>query len=154
MNLIANGTLALLRHPEAWERLQRDPDLAHPAVEELLRYDGSVKATVRWAKEDVEIGDRTIEQGQRVLVALSAANRDPAQFEDPDRLVIDRDPNPHVAFAHGIHVCIGASLARMESQEAFRGLTARLGCPTLATETLEYHPSVVGRALKALPIAF
>ncbi len=154
MNLIANGTLALMHHPEEWERLRRKPALVSSAVEELLRFDGTVKATVRWAKEDVEVGGRTLRKGDRVLVALSAANRDPEQFDDPDRLDLTRDPNPHVAFAHGIHVCLGAPLARMEAQEAFSGLTQRLQCPTLETEDLEYHSTVVHRALKALPVAF
>ncbi len=154
MNLIANGTLALLRHPDQWERLKREPDLIESAVEELLRYDGSVKATVRWAKEDVEIGSKTVREGERLLVALSAANRDPQRFGNPDRLDITRTPNPHVAFAHGIHVCLGAPLARMEAQEAFSGLTQRLPVPTLATERLDYHPTVVSRALKALPVTF
>ncbi len=154
MNLIANGTLALLRHPDQWERLKREPDLVESAVEELLRYDGSVKATVRWAKEDVEIGSKTVREGERLLVALSAANRDPQRFGNPDRLDITRTPSPHVAFAHGIHVCLGAPLARMEAQEAFSGLTQRLPVPTLATERLDYHPTVVSRALSALPVTF
>jgi cytochrome P450 len=154
MNLIANGTLALIRHPEEWERLREEPTLIGPAVEELLRYDGSVKATVRWAREDAEMGGKTIKQGQRLLVALSAANRDPEQFETPERLDLARDPNPHVAFAHGIHVCLGASLARLEAQETFSALTRRLPCPTLEQEDLEYRPTVVSRALKALPIRF
>ena len=154
MNLIANGTLALLRHPDQWERLKRDPDLAQTAVEELLRYDGSVKTTVRWAKEEVRLDGRTIEKEQRALIGLSAANRDPAQFENPDGLDLARDPNLHVAFAHGIHVCIGASLARLEAQEAFSAMTQRLPLPSLETEDLEYVPTVVHRALKALPITW
>ncbi|MFQ5967687.1 MAG: cytochrome P450 [Acidimicrobiia bacterium] len=152
MNLIANGTLALIRHPQEWDRLRQDPALIGTAVEELLRYDGSVKATVRWAKESVDIGDRHMQQGERILVGLSAANRDPDQFQEPDRLDVARDPNPHVAFAHGIHVCLGASLARMEAQEAFSALTRRLPCPTLETDELEYHRTVVSRALRAMPV--
>lgn len=154
MNLIANGTLALIRHPEEWERLRREPDLVPSAVEELLRYDGSVKATVRWAREQAEVGGKTIRAGDRLLVALSAANRDPEQFERPDELSLARDPNQHVAFAHGIHVCLGAPLARMEAQEAFRALTQRLPLPALETEAYEYRPTVVGRALEALPVSF
>lgn len=154
MNLIANGTLALIRHPGAWERLQQEQDHIPSAVEELLRYDGSVKVTVRWAREDVEVGGKTIRAGERLLVALSAANRDPEQFKDPDELDLARAPNPHVAFAHGIHVCLGAPLARMEAQEAFRGITRRLPSPTLETEDYEYRPTVVGRALRALPVSF
>ena len=154
MNLIANGTLALMRHPDQWERLTEDPGIIKPAMEELLRYDGSVKTTVRWARRNVEIGGETIKAGQRVLVGLTGANRDPAQFEDPDVLDLTRDPNLHVAFAHGIHVCVGAPLARMEAQEAFVALTSRLPCPSFETEELEYFPTVVGRSLKALPVVF
>lgn len=154
MNLIANGTLALINHPEQWRRLAMQPDLIPSAVEELLRYDGSVKATVRWAKEDVEIGGKRIEQGQRILVGLSAANRDPAVFDAPNTLDITRYPNPHVAFAHGIHVCIGANLARLEAQEAFAGLTSRLPVPELDTERIEYFPTVVGRSIRSLPVRF
>ncbi len=153
MNLIANGTLALIRHPEEWERLREDQALVPSAVEELLRYDGSVKATVRWAREQAEVGGKTIRAGDRLLVALSAANRDPKQFERPDELNLARHPNQHVAFAHGIHVCLGAPLARMEAQEAFRGLTQRLLPPALETESLMYRRTVVGRALEALPIS-
>ncbi|MCP3902527.1 MAG: cytochrome P450 [Planctomycetes bacterium] len=154
MNLIANGTLALMRHPDQWNLLRYEPLRIEDAVEELLRFDGSVKATVRWAKEDAEIGDRKIEQGQRVLVSLSGANRDPEVFTEPDVLDITRSPNAHVAFAHGIHVCIGANLARLEAQEAFTGLTSRLQVPTAEIDEIEYFPTVVGRAIKRLPISF
>lgn len=154
MNLIANGTLALSRHPDQWERLKREPELIETAVEELLRYDGSVKATVRWAKSDADVGGKKIAAGQKVLCALSAANRDPAQFPDPDRLDITRNPNPHVAFGQGIHICLGAPLARVECQEAIASLTRRLPVPKVANDQLEYHPTVVSRALKALPITF
>ncbi|MFQ5944845.1 MAG: cytochrome P450 [Candidatus Methylomirabilales bacterium] len=154
MNLICNGMVALMRHADQWERLKRDPGLAATAVEELLRYDGSVKTTVRWAKEDVQLDGRTIQKEQRALIGLSAANRDPAEFENPDSLDLARDPNLHVAFAHGIHVCIGAPLARLEAQEAFTAVTQRLPLPTLETEDLEYVPTVVHRALKALPVTW
>lgn len=154
MNLIANGTLALARNPDQWERLKTEPALIESAVEELLRYDGSVKATVRWARNETPIGGKTIRAGQKVLCALSAANRDPAQFPDPDRLDITRNPNPHVAFGQGIHVCLGAPLARLEGQEAIAGLVRRLALPKIDTDTLEYHPTVVSRALRRLPIVF
>jgi cytochrome P450 len=154
MNLIANGTLALMQHPGQWNLLKHEPTRVACAVEELLRFDGSVKATVRWAKHDVEVGGNLIEEGQRVLVSLSGANRDPERFADPDVLDISRDPNPHVAFAHGIHVCIGANLARLEAQEAFKGLTNRLPVPKLDVDQVEYFPTVVGRAIKRLPVTF
>lgn len=154
MNLIANGVLALAHHPEQWERLKADPKLVESAVEELLRYDGSVKATVRWARSEAQVGGRTIKAGQKVLCALSAANRDPEHFPEPDRLDITRAPNPHVAFGQGIHICLGAPLARLEAQEAIAGLTRRLNAPRVATTKLEYHPTVVSRALRNLPIEF
>lgn len=154
MNLIANGTLALMRHPDQWTRLREEPELIDSAVEELLRYDGSVKATVRWAKQPAEVGGKTIKKGDKVLVALSGANRDPEQFADPDRLDLSRDPNPHVAFAHGIHVCLGAPLARMEAQESFRGLTQRFEVPSLQTQDVIYHPTVVSRAIEVLDVTF
>ncbi len=154
MNLIANGTLALMRHGDQWERCKNEPDVIESTVEELLRYDSSVKATVRWAKKDAEVGGIPIAAGDKLLVVLSAANRDPAQFDDPDRLDISRDPNPHVAFAHGIHVCLGAPLARMEAQETFAALTRRLPVPSIDGGEPQYHSTVVSRALKALPVVF
>ncbi len=155
MNLIANGTLALMEHPEQWEILRDNPVFLKRAVEELLRYDGSVKSTVRWAKKDVMVGDKLVKQGERLLVSLSGANRDPLQFENPDTLDVTRDPNLHVAFAHGIHVCLGASLARMEAEEAFAGLIKRITCPKVDEDAyLNYYPSVVHRALKNLPVTF
>ncbi len=154
MNLIANGVVALAQHPDQWTRLKNEPALVEPAVEELLRYDGSVKATVRWAKTDATVRGKAIRAGQKVLCALSAANRDPSQFPEPDRLDITRNPNPHVAFGQGIHICLGAPLARLEGQEAIGGLTRRLPPPTIAVDKLEYHPTVVSRAIKSLPITW
>ncbi len=152
MNLITNGTLALMRHPAEWERLHDDPSIAEKAVEELLRYDGSVKTTVRWAKQDVDLKGTKIRQGERLLIGLSAANRDATQFADPDRLDLTRDPNAHVAFAHGIHTCIGGPLARMEAQESLLEMTKRLTCPVLETDDLHYVPSVIHRALEKMPV--
>lgn len=154
MNLITNGTLALMRHPGEWERLHDDPSIVEKAVEELLRYDGSVKTTVRWAKEDVTLKGTTVRKGERLLIALSAANRDPKQFSDPDGLNLTRDPNAHVAFAHGIHTCIGGPLARMEAQESLLEMTRRLTCPVLETNDLRYVPSVIHRALEKMPVSF
>ncbi|MBX7156486.1 MAG: cytochrome P450 [Candidatus Kapaibacterium sp.] len=155
MNLIANGTLALMNNSEQWEKLANDPTLIKKAVEELLRFDGSVKSTVRWAKVDVEVGGKQIKAGDRLLVSLAGASRDPKQFPNPDELDVTRDPNLHVAFAHGIHICLGASLARMEVDEAFSGLIKKITCPKLKEGVeLSYYPSVVHRALKELPITF
>jgi cytochrome P450 len=153
-NALANGLLALLRNRDQWERLRADPSLARTAVEELLRYDGVVKAMLRWAKEDVEVGGKTIKEGDRILLSLFGANRDPAKFPEPDRLDIARHPNPHVAFGHGIHLCLGAPLARLELHESFIALSQRFPDMRLAVapEGLQYHPTVVSRALEALPV--
>ncbi len=153
-NALANGLLALLRNRDQWERLRADPSLARTAVEELLRYDGVVKAMLRWAKEDVEVGGKTIKEGDRILLSLFGANRDPAKFPEPDRLDIARHPNPHVAFGHGIHLCLGAPLARLELHESFIALSQRFPDMRLAVapEELQYHPTVVSRALEALPV--
>lgn len=153
MNMISNGTLAFMNHPDQWKKLQDDPSLLKKAVEEMLRYDGSVKATVRWAKVDTEIGGKKIKAGDRLLVSLSGANRDPDQFMNPDQMDINRDPNLHVAFAHGIHVCLGASLARMEVDEAFAGLVSRVNVPEWSGNgELSYYPSVVHRAIQYFPV--
>jgi cytochrome P450 len=125
MNLIGNGTVALLRHREQWRRLVEDPSLAPGAVEEVLRYDGPVHLTGRTATRELHVGDVVVEKGQTVTTVLAAANRDPARFADPDRLDITRADNHHLAFSQGIHYCLGAALARLEGQEAFRGLVQR-----------------------------
>jgi cytochrome P450 len=151
-NLLANGLLALLQHRDQWELLARDPSLAFSATEELLRYDGPVKATFRWARADAELGGKTIRAGDRMLLVLASANRDPDRFPQPDRVDITRNPNPHVAFGHGIHVCLGAPMARLEGQEAFAALARRFPGMRLATDELEYHPTIVSRALAELPV--
>ncbi len=149
-NLLANGLVALMEQRDQWERLRRDPSLVRPAVEELLRYDGPVKATFRWARVDTELGGRPIRAGDRMLLVLGAANRDPRKFARPDELDITRTPNPHVAFGHGIHVCLGAPLARLEAQEAFLALSQRFPTLRLADRPREYHRTIVARALKEL----
>jgi cytochrome P450 len=133
-NLIGNGTVALLRNRDQWDRLRDDPSLIGSAIEELLRYDGPVHVTGRTATCDVEVGDVTIERGQGVTTLLAAANRDPERFPDPDRLDVGRADGPHLTFSHGIHYCLGAALARLEGQEAFLALTRRFAGLELAEE--------------------
>lgn len=153
-NLIGNGMLGLLRNPDQLDRLRADPSLVATAVEELLRYDGPVQATGRVAMEELEIGGQRVTPGQAVLTVLGAANRDPAQFERPDELDLDRQPNEHVAFGDGIHFCLGAPLARAEGQIAFETLLRRFAHPRLETESLQWGGSFILRGLKSLPIAF
>ena len=121
-NLIGNGTLALLREPDQWRRLCADPALLPTAIEELLRFDGPVQATLRVALEDVEIDGHAIPAGALVLVSIGAANHDPAVFEAPEQLDLARDPNPHLAFGQGVHYCLGANLARLEIRVFFEEL--------------------------------
>jgi cytochrome P450 len=153
-NLLANGLLAFMRHPEQIELLRRDLTWLGAAVEECLRYDSPVTATVRWATEDMELEGRHIEAGQKLLLVLGSANRDPAQFADPDRFDITRGvtPQQHLAFAVGTHYCLGAPLARQEGEVAFSTLFQRFNTLTLATDTVEYKPMVIARALASLPV--
>jgi len=152
-NLIGNGMLALLRHPDELSRLRADPSLIGSAVEELLRYDSPVQMRVRVARETVEIGGRRIAKGQRVLILVGAANRDPARFPDPDRLDIARPDNRHLAFGHGIHFCTGAPLARLEGAIAIRRLLRRFPRLELTTDQLAWRETLTLRALNALPVS-
>jgi cytochrome P450 len=153
VNLIANGLLALVRDPGARARLQADPALAGSAVEELLRYDSPVQFTSRHALTDLDVGGRHIRAGETVVAVLGAANRDPAQFPDPDRLDLARKPNRHLAFGGGIHFCLGAPLARMEAAIAIPALLARLPGLELAGPPVR-RDTVTLRGLTSLPVTF
>jgi len=155
VNLIASGTLALLTHPEEMARLRQDPSLLPAAVEELLRFTSPVNhVTARFATEDLRIGDVVIPAGDPVLIATSSADRDPAQFPDPDRLDIGRDSGSHVAFGHGIHYCLGAPLARMEAEVALGALLTRFPEVSLAVppEELRWRPVSLMNGLESLPV--
>ncbi len=151
-NLIGNGTLALARHPDQATILRDDPELMATAVEELLRFDGPVQATIRHALADTDVGEVQVAKGESTLVVLAAANRDPAVFEQPDRLDVRRKDNRHIAFGQGIHYCVGAPLARLEAQVAFSGLLRRYPRLALADETIEYGGTFILRGLKSLMI--
>jgi pimeloyl-[acyl-carrier protein] synthase len=154
VNLIGNGTLALLRHPDQLQLLRAQPGLIAGAVEELLRFDGPVQRTARIPSEDLTLGGRTIPQGDLVMPFIGAADRDPAQFPEPDRLNITRAENRHVAFGLGIHFCLGAPLARIEGQIAIATLLRRLPRLALATDRPAFRPSLTLRGLEALPVSF
>jgi pimeloyl-[acyl-carrier protein] synthase len=126
VNLIANGVLTLIQHPDQLSLLRKNPALLPGAVEELLRFEAPVQITDRVALEHVNLDGERIEAGERVIVGIGAANRDAAVFDQPDRLDITRNPNPHLSFSHGIHFCLGASLARLEGQLAVWSLLERL----------------------------
>jgi cytochrome P450 len=155
VNLIASGVLALLLNPGELGRLRADPSLTGDAVEELLRYVAPVShATFRCAAEPVELGGVRIGPGDAVFVALSGANRDPARFGDPEELDLGRDSSGHLAFGHGIHYCVGAPLARLEAEIAFRGLLERFSGIQLAVppESLRWRPSSLIHGLESLPV--
>jgi cytochrome P450 len=151
-NLIGNGILTLLRSPFELRRLREDPGLLAMTVEELLRYESPVQRVGRMANQDVEIGGKLIPEGAVVCALLGAANRDPAKFAQPDRFEIRHRNYRHLAFGHGVHVCLGAPLARLEGQIAIATLLRR--CPNLAliNETPEWRNSTELRALKRLSV--
>ena len=123
-------------------------------MEELLRYDGPVQRTARIPSAAATIDGRTIEAGEMVMPFIGAADRDPAQFPDPDRLDLTRADNRHIAFGWGIHFCLGAPLARLEGQIAINTLVQRFPKLALATDRPEYRQSLTLRGLKSLPVAF
>ncbi len=156
VNLIGNGTLALMQHREQWDRLRAEPDLIKPAVEELLRFTAPVLLTTeRYAREDVELGGgAAIPRGGAAFGVIGSANRDPAVFAEPDVLDLGRANNRHLGFGHGIHYCVGAPLARLEAQVAFATLARRLPDLRLAVpeERLRWRKSLLLRGLEALPV--
>jgi cytochrome P450 PksS len=156
VNLIGNGTLALLEHPEQTRRLRDDPGLIRSAVEELLRYASPAEtATERYAREPVTLGGVTIPQGSMVYPVLASANRDERQFPNPDALDLAREPNRHLAFGLGTHFCLGATLARLEGQIAINTLLRRAPSLRLAVEprALPWRAGLILRGLKSLPVA-
>ncbi|MFF6843428.1 cytochrome P450 [Streptomyces tanashiensis] len=155
-HFIGNAVLALLRHPEALDRLRRNPDLIPGALDELLRYDAPVSvATFRHSTADLRIGDVEIPAGHPILIAPGAANRDPATFPDPNHLNLDRDAGAHLAFGHGIHRCPGAPLARAEAEIALSALLTRFPDThlTAPADSLPRHRSRLTRGLTTLPLS-
>ncbi|MFD9903833.1 cytochrome P450 [Streptomyces sp. NPDC059063] len=162
VNLIGNGTYALLTHPEQRQALQKSLDAGETAlletgIEELLRYDGPVElATWRFATEPLCIGGQDIAAGDPVLVVLAAADRDPDRFPDPDLLDLARRDNQHLGYGHGIHYCLGAPLARLEGQAALATLLRRLPDLQLAVDPAElrWRGGLIMRGLRTLPVEF
>ena len=152
VNLVGNGALTLLRHPDQLQRWRDKEVPTRAAVEELLRYEPPISRTARVAHTDVDIGGVTVRQGEMVVALMAAANRDPAVFGDPDGLDLGRSPNPHASFGHGIHFCLGAALARVEGQVALEALVTRF--PSLRLDTVEPHwkSSLVLRGLASLAV--
>jgi cytochrome P450 PksS len=156
VNLLASGTLALLDHPDQLDRLRNEPSIVKTAVEELLRFTSPVEiSTERYASEDLTIAETTIPRGDLVLAVLGSANRDQQQFAQPDQLDLSRGPNPHLAFGHGAHYCVGSPLARLEGQIAFETLVRRLPKLRLAVPraSLRWRRGLFLRGLERLPVA-
>jgi cytochrome P450 len=152
VNLIGNGTLALLRFPDQAQRLRDDPSLLHTAIEELLRFDSPVQLTVRVAGDEIALPTATLQKGQMAILMLGAANRDPEQFADPDRIDVGRMDNRHLAFGMGIHFCLGAPLARMEGQAAIGDIVRRFPDMRLIDENPPYKPNFTLRGLASLRV--
>lgn len=152
-NATTGGLLALLQHPEQMEKLRRDPSLIDSAVEEIVRWTSPVIQFCRTPNRDVEVRGHKIKAGENMTLFYPSANRDEEVFEDPFTFRIDRDPNPHVAFGIGEHVCLGANLARLELRSAFRTLIPRLEHIELAGPVDRLRSSFVG-GIKRMPIRY
>jgi cytochrome P450 len=153
-NLIGNGLLTLLGHPEHMQRLRSDPALMPSAIEELLRYESPSQHTARLAPEDSELGGKKIRKRQAVIAVMGAANRDPERFPNPDLLDLSREDNRHLAFGWAAHFCFGAALARIEGQVAFETILRRLPGLALAPGPLTWRCNLGLRGLEALPVSF
>ncbi|MFD8494671.1 cytochrome P450 [Amycolatopsis sp. NPDC059657] len=153
-NLITNGLLAFIDHPEQYELLRADPSLLHTATEELLRWVSPFAHTQRFTKSDVKLSGCPVSAGEPMVVSIVSANRDPAVFDEPESFLVDREPNPHIAFGRGIHFCLGASLARIEIQEFLSALIERVEKIELTVDrdTLTWRPGVFMRSLSELPV--
>jgi cytochrome P450 len=154
VNLIGNGTLSLLRHPDQLQKLRDDLSLTKNTVEEVLRYDPPVQMTLRIALDDMQVGDVALKKGQQAILLLASANRDPEQFREPERFDITRDASRHLAFGHGIHFCLGAPLARVEGEIALGTLVRRVQGLELRTEAPAYKENIVLRGLASLPVGY
>ncbi len=153
-NLIGNAVLCFAEHPAQLARVRAEPSLLPSAIEEVLRYRTPIQAVFRMTKRAVELHGRRIPAGVLVLAVIGAANRDASQFSEPDRFDVARDPNPHIAFGHGIHFCLGAALARLEARIALGDLLARVKSFELATDAWEPRRAFHVHGPTRLPIRF
>jgi cytochrome P450 len=151
-NLLGNGLLALLTHPEQLADWRAHPEIAPSAVEELLRFDSPVQFNLRAALEPAELAGQPLERGDRIVVLQGAANRDPEEFDRPDELDLRRSPNTPLSFGWGIHHCIGAALARLEGEIAFNALLSRFDSIELLDEEPQWRPGFTLRGLQSFPL--
>lgn len=153
-NLIGNGIYNLLKHPDQLELLKQKPDLIDSAVNEILRFEGPVQLVRRFAGEDIEINGMKIKAGEMIIVLVGAANRDPSEFDSPDKFDITRGVKKHLAFGHGIHHCAGAALAELEGQIALSTVFRRLPNLKLQANSLHWQLPFALRGITAIPVAF
>jgi cytochrome P450 len=153
-NLIGNGMVCLLRHPDQFELLYAQPSLVTGFIEEALRYEGPMQYTFRMARHDFILLDHSIRKGQVLVFLFGAANRDPEVFSEPDRFYITRKKNTHLTFGYGLHHCIGASTACMEADIAFSTLLSRMHAIRLLNDNPQWRDVFRFRGLKSLPIQF
>lgn len=146
--LICNTLTTLLALPDQFEFLRANPQAMRTAIEEGLRFNGPLKGTIRLAGEDMEMHGENVRKGDRILLLMGSANRDPAKFDQPEQFVPTRDPNPHLSFSHGIHFCLGAPLARMEAEIAFNEILRRFPKMKVMND-LRWEPRILGRSLEA-----
>lgn len=149
---ISLSLMHLKRFPDQLEKLKAEPRLVDLAAEEFLRFDAPTQRGIRTAREDFEIGGRSIRKGQILHLMIGAANRDPEQFPDPDRLQIAREPNRHVTLGHGVHYCLGAALARIELREAIAGFLARYPGYEIDAPDVVFMDRTASRRLTGLPV--
>jgi cytochrome P450 len=152
VSLISGGALALMQHPDQLARLRDDPAVARSGIEELLRFVSPVQLTTRVALAEMRVGDVVLPEGERCLVLIGSANRDPGAFIAPDTLELGRADNPHLGFGLGIHHCLGAPLARIEARAALGALLRRTGRMQRTTSELSYKPTLALRGLASLPV--
>ena len=151
-NALSLGITNILRQAGAWDELRATPALVSSTFEEMMRFEGPIQARVQRAIEDITWDGMEIARGEKVFIVLGAANRDPAQFANPDTLQLDRSPNPHLGFFGGIHYCIGAPLARVEATVVLQTLLARMPDLQLTTQAPTLHDSYWARGYANLPI--
>jgi cytochrome P450 len=154
VHVIANGMLAMLRHPEQLAAVRADPALVPGAVEEMMRFDTPLQFFERLVLEEMTYEGLRWPRGTKLCLYYASANHDPEVFDAPERFDVRRHPNPHLAFGMGVHYCIGAPLARIEVASALSALLGRLGDLRIATSEPSYHPRNVFRYLRELRIAY
>jgi cytochrome P450 len=153
-NFLGNSALALITHPNEWQRFRERGGNWTTAIDELLRFDAPLQLVLRKALEDVELGGKIIRAGEYVYLALGSANRDSARFERADELLLDRQQNHHLSFGDGHHLCVGAQLSRIEGHESLQVLMEMIPDMRPATDKLTWGRSLLAHGLKALPVKF